>query len=103
LVLLWSSDGKDDGKEWQCGRPGFDPWVGKILWRSKWQSMSVFLSGESHGQRSLASYYLWDRKELDRTERLTLSPYLGLASGWSDRFLQLNMMDYLGRWWRQCL
>ena len=21
----------------QCGRPGFDPWVGKILWRRKWQ------------------------------------------------------------------
>ena len=21
----------------QCGRPGFDPWVGKIPWRRKWQ------------------------------------------------------------------
>ena len=21
----------------QCGRPGLDPWVGKILWRRKWQ------------------------------------------------------------------
>ena len=35
-------------------RPRFDPWVGKIPWRKKWQSTPVFLSGESHGQRSLA-------------------------------------------------
>ena len=31
----------------QCGRPGFDPWVGKIPWRWKWQSTPVFLPGES--------------------------------------------------------
>ena len=30
-----------------CGRPGFDPWVGKILWRRTGQSTSVFLPGES--------------------------------------------------------
>ena len=40
----------------QCGRPGFDSWVGKILWRRKWQSTLVFLPGEFHGQRSLAGY-----------------------------------------------
>ena len=33
----------------QCGRPGFDPWVGKIPWRRKWQSTPVFLPGKSHG------------------------------------------------------
>ena len=33
----------------------FDPWVGKIPWRRKWQPTPVFLPGESHGQeRSLA-------------------------------------------------
>ena len=26
----------------QCGRPGFDPWVGKIPWRRKGLPMSVF-------------------------------------------------------------
>ena len=26
---------------------GFDPWVGKIPWRSSWQPTSVFLPGES--------------------------------------------------------
>ena len=30
----------------QCGRPGFDPWVGKIPWRRAWQPTPVFLPGE---------------------------------------------------------
>ena len=33
----------------------------------------VSLPGESHGQRSLVGYSPWGRKELDTTERLTLS------------------------------
>ena len=36
----------------------FDPWVGKIPWRRKWQPTPVFLPGKSHGQRSLAVYRL---------------------------------------------
>ena len=40
----------------QCRRHGFDPWVGKIPWRRKWQPTPVFLPGKSHGQRSLAGY-----------------------------------------------
>ena len=36
----------------------------------------VFLPGEFHGQRSLLGYSLWGHKELDTTERLTLS-FLG--------------------------
>ena len=31
----------------------FDPWVGKIPWRRKWQSTPVFLPGKPHGQKSL--------------------------------------------------
>ena len=30
----------------QYGRPGFDPWVEKILWRRAWQPSSVLLPGE---------------------------------------------------------
>ena len=52
------------------GRAGFDPWVGKIPWRRKWQSTPVLLPGKSHGQRSLVGYSPWGRKELDTTERL---------------------------------
>ena len=31
----------------QSRRPGFNPWVGKILWSKKWQPAPVFLPGES--------------------------------------------------------
>jgi len=34
----------------------FNPWVGKIPWRRKWQPIPVFLPGKSHGQRSLVGY-----------------------------------------------
>ena len=37
-------------------RHRFDPWVRKIPWRRRWQPTPVFLPGESHRQRSLASY-----------------------------------------------
>ena len=46
----------------------FDPWIGKIPWRRKWQPTPVFLPGESHGQRSLVGYSLRGRKESDTTE-----------------------------------
>ena len=36
----------------QCKRFRFDLWIGKILWRRKWQPTPVFLSGKSHEQRS---------------------------------------------------
>ena len=51
----------------QCGRPGFDPWVGKIPWRRKWQSTPVLLPGKSHG---LVGYSPWGSKDSDRTEQL---------------------------------
>ena len=52
-----------DGK-----RTGFHPWVGKIPWRRAWQPTPVFLTGESHGQRSLAGYSPQGRRESDTTE-----------------------------------
>ena len=63
--------GSASGKESACQsrRHGFDPWVGKIPWRRKWQPTPVFLPGESCGQRSLAGYSPWAHKVLDTTER----------------------------------
>ena len=43
----------------RCKRLKFDPWVGKIPWRMKWQPAPVFLPGESHGQRSQMGYSLY--------------------------------------------
>ena len=57
---------------WKCRRPGFSPWVGKILWRREWQPTSVFSHGEFQGQRSLVGYSPWVHKESDTTERLIL-------------------------------
>ena len=69
----------------QCRRPGFDPWVGKIPWRRKWQPTPVLLPGESHGQRSLVSYSPRGCKESGTTEQLThknkLSSKHGRRSG----------------------
>ena len=56
-----------EGKESACMQ---ETWACKIPWRRKWQLTPVFLSGELHGQRSLAGYGPWGHKELDMTEEL---------------------------------
>ena len=61
------------GKESTCRcrrhrRCKFDSWIGKIPCRREWQPTPVFLPGKSHGQRSLAGYSPWGRKESDMTE-----------------------------------
>ena len=53
-----------------CGRPGFDPWVGKIPWRRKGLPTPVCWPGEFHGLCSP-----WGSKELDTNE--------GLSQFWS--------------------
>ena len=60
--LHWISfPGGACGKEPACQckrlkRHGFNPWIGKITWRSIWHPTPVFLPGESHGQRNLMVY-----------------------------------------------
>ena len=46
----------------RCRRHRFDPWIGKVPWRRKWQPTPVFLPGKFHGQRSLASCSPWAHK-----------------------------------------
>ena len=65
--------GKNPAANAGCKTQEFDPWVGKVLWRRKWQSTPVFLSGKSYGQRILVGYSPWGCKESDRTERLNNS------------------------------
>ena len=74
--LPWWLSGKEFA--FQCRRHWFDPWVGKILWRRKWQPTPVFLPGISHGQRSLAGYSPRGCKGLDMTERLNNNSIVAL-------------------------
>ena len=46
---------------------GSIPGVGKIPWRRAWEPTLVFLSGRSHGQRSLVSYSPWGHKPTDNS------------------------------------
>ena len=65
VVLLAKNPPVNAGR---CKRHGFSPWVGKIPWRRAWQPTSVFLPGESHGQRSLASHSSLGCTELSMTK-----------------------------------
>ena len=47
--------------------PGFDPWVGTILWRRERLPTPVFWPGEFHGL-----YSPWGCKESDTAEQLSL-------------------------------
>ena len=69
----WGFPGVTSGKEPAClcrrrERHGFNPWVEKIPQRRTWKPTPVFLSGESHGQRSLAGYSWQGSKELVLSE-----------------------------------
>ena len=50
------------------GRPGFNPWIGKMPWRREKLPTPVFWPGEFQGL-----YGPWGHKEFDMTERLSLS------------------------------
>ena len=58
--------GGSDDKEsaCSCARPGFNPWVGKISWRRKWQPTPVSMPRKFHGPRSLAGYSPWGSQKV---------------------------------------
>ena len=60
----------------RCKRCGFDPRVGKIPWRRRWQPIPVFLPGESHRQRKLERCSPWGCKESDMSEHNTHTSYM---------------------------
>ena len=61
--------GGSAGKESTCNAgAGFNRWVRKIPWRRERLPTLVFRPGEFHGL-----YSPWSYKELDTTERLSLS------------------------------
>ena len=72
----WEQSRWHSGKEsvCQCKRLWFDPWLGKIPWRRKWQPTPVFLPEKSHGQIDASGGHSpWGYKESDtRLKRLSI-------------------------------
>ena len=62
MEFRWWFSGKEPACQYR--RCVYDPWVGQIPWRRKWQPTPVFLPGKSHGQRSLAGYSPWGCKRV---------------------------------------
>ena len=81
--------------------PGFDPWVGKIPWRTERLPTPEFFPGEFHGL-----YSPWGHRESDMTERLSLSRSSGshrVESQWEVRascHSSWNLRSLVGRRWR---
>ena len=95
----------------RCKRYGFDPWIGKIPWRRKWQPTPVFLPGESHGQRSLKGNSPWGCKESDMTKH-TCTSYIHDIKGTMPYILYIHILLYIAigdsflssvkRFWQTC-
>ena len=51
LTVIFPGDSEDKASACNAGRPGFDPWIGKIPWRRTWQPTSVLLPVKSHRWR----------------------------------------------------
>ena len=98
------------GKESACQcrrrkRCEFDPWVGKIPWRRKWQPIPVFLPGKSHAQWHLAGYNLYVCKESDTTDWTTehaqvikVTNTRSLRTCWvknTDRWISINPFSHV--------
>ena len=73
----------------------FDPWIGKIPWRKAGQLTSVFLPGESHGERSLVGHSPWGRKESDTTEETLAHTVLAGRTPGSSETLHLVLSSVL--------
>ena len=82
----------------QSGRPGFDPWVGKISWRRERLPIPVFLPGKSHGQRSLA----WGHKNNWATNTHTHT-HTHTHNQLGDGFLLLETNPVLQSWQSPCI
>ena len=128
IKLSWWADQSNEGKSWlsgdkgcidrycmdhkcvfpwwpswwrirlQCGRPGFNPWVGKIPWRRERLPTPVLWTGEFHGL-----YSPWGCKESDMTERLSHHKCIdsqsqikdGRKKGWLRKRKKMNLIMYM--------
>ena len=84
-IRIQDFPGGASGKERICQCRGrkrceFNPWIWKNCWRRAWQSTTVFLPGESHGQRNLVGCSPWIANSQTRLKRLSSSSSTRLQS-----------------------
>ena len=107
LVIIWSLKDflgfpvgwlkKKKKSTCQCRRLRFDPWIGKMPGRRKQQPIPIFLTGKSHGQRSLVGYKQWGYKESDMTWQLNSSSSRRLPS--SLHCFHCHLLWHLATFW----
>ena len=91
--LLWWLSG--EAQTGHCRRRRFDPWVGKIPWRRKWQPTSEFLPGKSHGLHSLVGYSPWGCKRV----RCDLAAKQQMNVGERGSCLTIRIRVFRGKSW----
>ena len=86
----------------QCGRRGFNPWIGKIPWSGErlptaltlTPNPAVFWSGEFHGQRGLAGSSPCGQKESNTPEWLSLTSLTGPGAAFLVLPLDFNRIHF---------
>ena len=84
----------------QYGRPGLDPWVGKMPWRRVWQPIPVFLPGESPWTEEPGGLQSMGSQESDMTEQLNtahenICPHISILSVYSFFFDLLYSFSHI--------
>ena len=69
--------------------PGFDPWVGKILWEKEMATHAYILAWRISWLEEPGGLQPWDHKDLDMTERLKHAQYLLISLG-----PEVNVSDF---------
>ena len=84
----------------QFRRCRFNPWIGMIPWRRKWQPTQVFLPGESHGQSSMARLLSTGHKRV-RHDSVTNGNSRCRNTGHSPSCAESRCMRRRVRYWRR--
>ena len=101
-LAFQSFPGGTSGKESACQcrryrRCGFDPEVGKIPWKRKWQPILLFLPANSHVQRCLVGYSLWGHKECNTTGYIHIAfPFIVITKDKENVNIWYNSLEISG-------
>ena len=85
----------------QCRRCCFNPWIGKIPWRRKWQPTSSILAWRIPWTEEPGELYSpGSHKELDTSEQL--NNYSNTPGGWYESVSSLVVSDSVTPWTIAC-